>query len=263
MAEVTQHMEAYDLPNALKPILPFIDDASNWYVRRSRRRFWKSENDSDKQDAYATLHYVLVQLAHIMAPFTPFLAEELYIKLTGKKSVHLNDWPLPGHVSELVVSSMAAARDVINQGLSQRAQAGIKVRQPLSNVGVVLNTQLNDDYVEIIKEELNVKALTQSQGTDESVQLDINITTELRDERYVREVVRNIQQLRKEAGLQVDDRINLKLESAKLKTAIAEHKDMIAGETLAKKVLTSGHNFAHSSAFELDGHEVKIWLEKA
>ena len=81
--EVSEQMGKYDLQSALKPILPFIDDASNWYVRRSRKRFWKSDNDSDKDDAYRTLHYVLVYLSRVIAPFTPFLAEELYQKLTG------------------------------------------------------------------------------------------------------------------------------------------------------------------------------------
>lgn len=74
----------------MSPILPFLDDASNWFVRRSRRRFWKSEDDDDKNDAYKTLHYVLVRLAYVLAPFTPFLADELYEKLTGdKESIHL------------------------------------------------------------------------------------------------------------------------------------------------------------------------------
>ena len=89
-AEVAENMDTYDIPNATKPILPFLDDASNWYVRRSRRRFWRSsmagaddDSDGDKQDAYRTLHYVLVRLAHVLAPFTPFLAEELYQKMTG------------------------------------------------------------------------------------------------------------------------------------------------------------------------------------
>src|SRR6185312_16281031 len=91
--EVDAHMQRYDLPNALKPVLPFIDDASNWYVRRSRKRFWKTDNDADKAQAYRTLHYVLVRLSVVLAPFTPFLAEELFQKLTGGESVHLLDWP--------------------------------------------------------------------------------------------------------------------------------------------------------------------------
>ena len=92
-------MDDYNIPEALSDILPFLDDASNWYVRRSRRRFWKSEDDGDKQQAYRTLHYVLAQLSLVMAPFTPFLAEELFLKLTGGElgeSVHLLDWPKPG-----------------------------------------------------------------------------------------------------------------------------------------------------------------------
>src|SRR5690606_17190438 len=93
VAEVEEHMDEYNIPDALSPILPFLDDASNWYVRRSRRRFWKSEDDSDKNDAYRTLHYVLVRLSYLLAPFTPFLAEELYHNLTGdEESVHLKDW---------------------------------------------------------------------------------------------------------------------------------------------------------------------------
>ena len=92
VAEVERHMDTYNIPDALSPILPFLDDASNWYVRRSRRRFWKSEDDGDKNDAYRTLHYVLVRLSYILAPFTPFLAEELYHNLTGDdESIHLNE----------------------------------------------------------------------------------------------------------------------------------------------------------------------------
>ena len=90
---VEQFMDEYNIPDALSEVIPFIDDASNWYVRRSRRRFWKSEDDADKEQAYQTLHYVLARLSMVMAPFTPFLAEELYQKLTGGESVHLLDWP--------------------------------------------------------------------------------------------------------------------------------------------------------------------------
>src|SRR6185437_13378344 len=118
----------------LKPVLLFIDDASNWYVRRSRRRFWKSGNDTDKKDAYRTLHYVLVHLSMVLAPFVPFLAEELYQKLTGGESVHLLDWPKAGRVDDLALERMAYVRNVINEGLSQRAAGGIKVRQPLGDL---------------------------------------------------------------------------------------------------------------------------------
>ena len=104
VAEVERHMDTYNIPDALSPILPFLDDASNWYVRRSRRRFWKSEDDGDKNDAYRTLHYVLVRLSYILAPFTPFLAEELYHNMTGDaESIHLKDWLPAGEVNRVML----------------------------------------------------------------------------------------------------------------------------------------------------------------
>lgn len=262
ISEVDEHMQAYDLPNALQPILPFIDDASNWYVRRSRRRFWKSANDKDKQLAYRTLHYTLVQLAHVLAPFTPFLADELYIKLTAQESVHLNDWPVGGHVNELVLAQMATAREVITRGLAQRAAASIKVRQPLGQVDVVVNTRLDDEYVGIIKEELNVKELQQSTGTEINVKLDTKITTNLKQEGQVRDIVRNIQQLRKTADLSVDDRINLRIDSGKLKPAVEQFEDLITDETLAAQFSQSGSAYKHADTFELGGTKVTISLEK-
>src|SRR5690606_31597714 len=108
----------YELADAVRPILPFIDDASNWYVRRSRRRFWKSGDDADKDSAYKTLHYVLVQLSKVLAPFTPFLADELYQKLTGGESVHLLDWPKPGRIDDATLGRMQVIRHLINKGLS-------------------------------------------------------------------------------------------------------------------------------------------------
>jgi isoleucyl-tRNA synthetase len=139
--EVEEHMDKYDLPNATRPILDFVDDASNWYVRRSRKRFWKTDNDSDKDDAYKTLHWVLLRLSVLMAPFTPFLAEELFLKLTNGDSVHLLDWPKAGNVNEKLVEEMSAVRSVISDGLALRSQNQLKVRQPLASV-TVTPTQL-------------------------------------------------------------------------------------------------------------------------
>jgi isoleucyl-tRNA synthetase len=267
--EVEHHMDAYDIPNAMKPILPFLDDASNWYVRRSRRRFWKSGDDADKQDAYKTLHYVLVQLAHVMAPFTPFLAEELYTKLTGDESVHLRDWPAVGHVNELALERMAYVREVINEGLSQRAAAGIKVRQPVSDLwikgGPKFLDEMDEEYVAILKEELNVKAVWyETQEDDHEVRIETKLTPALRREGMMREVVRNVQSARKQAGLNVDDRIKLGLSSddKELAKAIEEHKDVIIAETLAN-ALGHGSNYAHSATCKVDDAELIISLEKA
>jgi isoleucyl-tRNA synthetase len=276
-SEVSRHMEAYDIPNAMKPILPFIEDASNWYVRRSRRRFWKSEDDGDKQNAYRTLHYVLMQLAHIMAPFTPFLAEELYRKLTGGESVHLRDWPKPGLVNELVVRDMEAVREAINIGLSQRAEKRVKVRQPLAGVEIKAHAADVGKYRDVIAEELNVKSVSISDvnkvfnvvGGDGGklrilVKLDFDLTPELKREGMMREAVRNIQSSRKKAGLEVDDRITLSLSTSddELRKAINEHQATILAETLATE-LVFDQAYEYESVCTVDGAPLTISLEKA
>lgn len=245
--EVEKHLDAYDIPNAVKPILPFIEDASNWYVRRSRRRFWKSGDDTDKNNAYRTLHYVLVQLSQVLAPFTPFLAEELYQKLTGGESVHLLDWPKVGHVNELVVRDMETVRDYVNQALSIRAKERIKIRQPLASVTV---PTLGDfvDFADILTEELNVKSV--KQGSE--LGFDLTITDELKREGLMREIIRHVQSARKQAGLNVDDHIALVLttDSSELQAAISEHRSVIAAETLAD---TFGGT--------VDGYQVDVKVE--
>jgi len=246
--QIDKSMLAYDIPNALKPVSVFIEDASNWYVRRSRKRFWKSEDDKDKIDAYKTLHHVLTRLSVILAPFTPFLSEELYTKLTGDKSVHLLDWPEAGHINELLIRDMSLVRNIINDGLSKRATAGIKVRQPLGKATIegtgdfIQEGELKD----IIAEELNVKEVifkkslkkNINQQADFSVTIDMNITDELKHEGIMREIIRAVQNGRKEARLQVDDRIilNLSSEDKSIKRAVETYKDLIMHETLAKKL---------------------------
>ncbi|TAL14906.1 isoleucine--tRNA ligase [Patescibacteria group bacterium] len=257
VAEVGKNMDTYDIPNAVKPILPFIEDASNWYVRRSRRRFWKSGDDTDKNNAYRTLHYVLVQLSEVLAPFTPFLADELYQKLTGGESVHLLDWPVGGHVNELVVSDMELVREYVNQGLSIRAKERQKVRQPLASVTVpTFGTTI--DFKDILKDELNVKDVFD--GGD--VSLDLYVTPELAREGLMREVVRHVQSARKDAGLNVDDRINLSLktEDDDLQKAIVEHETTIADETLATHLRSGEYNY--NTTVKIDGVELTISLEK-
>jgi len=256
--EVEKHMDGYDMPNAMKPILPFIEDASNWYVRRSRRRFWKSGDDTDKNNAYRTLHYVLVQLAQIMAPFTPFLAEELYQKLTGGESVHLLDWPKTGHINELVVQDMETVRDYVNAGLSLRAKERLKVRQPLASVTVPALGQFVS-FEDILTEELNVKQV--KEGGE--LALDLEVTPELKREGLMREVVRHVQNARKQAGLNVDDRIELSLvaDGAELKKAIVEYKDVIASETLAESMTEA--EYEYSVDLKVEGMSLNVSLQKA
>ena len=256
--EVEDALEAYDLQAALRPILPFIDDASNWFVRRSRRRFWKSEDDGDKNDAYRTLHYVLVRLSYMLAPITPFLAEELYRKLTSDtESVHLKDWIVGGSVNQAVMDEMETVRDYVNQGLSLRAKAKLKVRQPLASVTVpALGKSI--EFEPILLDELNVKAVK----IGETVSIDEVLTDELKREGLMREVVRHVQAARKQAGLNVDDHIRLSLQSADevLNEAIAEHQSIITAETLADVLEAS--TYAYEVVVQVEGSELTVSLEK-
>jgi isoleucyl-tRNA synthetase len=260
VAEVEKNMDAYNIPDAMSPILPFIDDASNWFVRRSRRRFWKSDETSDKEMAYKTLHYVLVRLAYVLAPFTPFLAEELYHNMTGdKESVHLKDWMPAGHVNELVMNDMEEVRNYVNQGLSLRAKSGLKVRQPLASVTV---PRLGEfvDFAAILTDELNVKQVL----VGKEVAIDEALTPELTREGLMREVVRYVQSARKKAGLNVDDRIELVLQpqNDELKKAIEEHRETIKSETLATSLHTSGSH-QYQETVTIDGAELVISLVAA
>lgn len=257
--EIRSFMDVYDVPGAVKPILPFIDDASNWYVRRSRRRFWKSGDDRDKQDAYRTLHYVLVRLSMIMAPFTPFMSEELYRRLAGGESVHLLDWPVSGRVNELVLQDMATVREYVNVGLSQRAAKGVKVRQPLASVTVPGLGEFVD-FEEILREELNVKQVL----TGGEVALDFSLTPELKREGMSREVIRRVQAARKAAGLNVDDHINLRLlAEGELAVAIGEHRDVIMRETLADELTAElSEASGYLERAEVEGMPLELQLSK-
>lgn len=269
---IDDSMQAYDLPSALRAVLPFIDDASNWYVRRSRKRFWKTENDQDKDQAYTTLHYVLQQLVVLLAPFVPFMSEEIYRLLTGRKSVHLQDWPKLGLIDESLISSMAYVREIINEGLRQRAEAAIKVRQPLAAVTVVDNTGvLNKELKNIIAEELNVKevkvkSVTKITTSNLIAVIDLRLTPKLKQEGLAREIIRNVQKARKDAGLNVDDRIELQLGSHHqdiIDILNSDLVDLIKRETLTSAFNESELNNAFSQTVSVDGFELVIKLRVA
>ena len=263
--QITEGMEAYNIPAALSSVLEFIDDMSNWFVRRSRRRFWKSEDDQDKLEAYSTLYYVLIYLAKILAPFTPFLAEELYQKMTGAgvvnseipESVHLLDWPEAGVIDEAVLIQMAKTREIITAGLAERmkkteSEAQIKVRQPLAKL-VYAGEELDDFYEQIIMEEVNVKSVEHG----EALVLDKTLTPELLEEGKIRELIRFVQAARKKAGLNVDDRIRLMV-SMEVPEA---YREMLMNEVLAEELVHEG-NFAYDEIVKVQGENVAISLEK-
>ena len=263
--QITEGMEAYNIPAALSSVLEFIDDMSNWFVRRSRRRFWKSEDDQDKLEAYSTLYYALIYLAKILAPFTPFLAEELYQKMTGAgvvnseipESVHLLDWPEAGVIDEAVLTQMAKTREIITAGLAERmkkteTEAQIKVRQPLAKL-VYAGEKLDDFYEQIIMEEVNVKSVEHG----EALALDKTLTQKLLEEGKIRELIRFVQAARKKAGLNVDDRIKLMVSMEVPET----YREMLMNEVLAEELVYEG-NFAYDEIVKVQGENVAISLEK-
>ncbi len=243
---VTTHMDKYVFLESTRSIRDFIADLSQWYLRRSRDRF-KGDDASDKKAAIATLKHVLVTLAKVMAPFTPFFAEYLYQEAGGKlESVHLEDWPKAGKVDSKLVDSMNTVRSISSRGLEARMAAKINVRQPLSKLKVqsAKCKVLNAELVQIIKDEINVKEVEAAASLEKEVELDTAMTPELREEGDLRELIREIQDLRKEAGLSVGDAAIL-IVSADKKDFVSKHEAVIrktasissieSGETLSLK----------------------------
>ncbi|MBP5993506.1 MAG: isoleucine--tRNA ligase [Candidatus Moranbacteria bacterium] len=239
-----QSMEVYELNKAARLFMPFIDNLSNWYIRRSRDRFWKNENDNDKEAAYQTLYDVLVTLSELMAPFTPFLSEEIYRNLTGEASVHLADWPTNnGSIDELLNDLMKDVREIVSIGLQKRAEAKIKVRQPLNQIRLKSDTykKLLDTVSDpkdkmflenIILSELNVKGIYFDGSAEENIVLDIELTDDLKLEGEMNEINRAIQDGRKKAGFNVEDRIVLGYMGK-------ENVFQKFGDEIAKKVLAT------------------------
>ena len=263
--EIVEGMEEYNLPKATGGILPFVDDLSNWFVRRSRRRFWKSEDSADKMEAYATLYYVLLMLSKLIAPFVPFLAEELYHNLTGhtgeSDSVHLLDFPESGEVNLPVIEQMKRTREIISEGLAQRmnrsdTEEQIKVRQPLS-MFTYSGEKLPEEYEQMIADEVNVKKVEHGRET----KLNKELTDELRAEGFARELIRVVQAGRKKAGLSVDDRIKLYVEC----TLEPEYAEMVKTEVLATEFASADNkqNYAYDEVVKVEGKQITISLEKA
>ncbi|PJE69809.1 isoleucine--tRNA ligase [Candidatus Shapirobacteria bacterium CG10_big_fil_rev_8_21_14_0_10_48_15] len=215
IAAITAAAEAFDTAAATQIFEEFLKDLSTWYVRRSRDRL--------EPAFFGTLHLILVTSAKILAPFVPFLAEEMFVNLTGQESVHLTDWPSSEKVSKTdrqLLSQMALVRQICELGHAARKKAGIKVRQPLTKLRVNLDSELtklierltpsrwHDELTQLIRDELNVKQIIFKKGKRElAVELDAKITPALKEEGDVRELIHQIQQLRRQADCRLDQKI--------------------------------------------------------
>ncbi|HVD47764.1 MAG TPA: class I tRNA ligase family protein, partial [Candidatus Limnocylindria bacterium] len=260
-SSVTDGLDKYDAVEPARRIQRFVDDLSNWYIRRSRRRFWKSKSDRDKLAAYQTLFEALTTMCKLMAPFVPFMADAMYRNLAEGASVHHADFPEPSTAHDPdVEKNMALARQAVELGLAARDAARIKVRQPLASISLP-GDPLPEEIAAIVREELNVKQLIFGAP---DVKLDTTITEELRLEGLTREVVRLIQDRRKQLGLNVEDRIHTRYEAdGMLVRAIEKHADYIKNETLSVTLEKGRADGFEGEQQMLEGEQIWIGLKRA
>ncbi len=259
---VDSKLADYDVTGAARPIAAFVDDLSKWYIRRSRSRFWKSQSDSDKQAAYQTLHTTLTTVAQLLAPFTPFISDAMHRNLSGGRSVHLADYPSVDAEAfdPNLEEQMTAARRIVEAGNAARDAARIKVRQPLRSIAVP-GDPLPEEIAAIIREELNVKSLL---FRAKEVKLDTDITEELKLEGLARELVRMVNDLRRQLGFNVEDRVHGRYEAGgMLARAIEKHADYIKRETLALDLKPGREEGFEGDERRVEGEYVWIGLKRA
>lgn len=331
--EVDESMLNYDLQKSTNSISNFVQNLTNWYIRRSRRRFWKSENDDDKMQAYDTLYYVLIQFSKVLAPFCPFIAEKIYKILNDKESVHLENFPLFDEklIDYDLNEEMNLVQNIISLWLWLRSKNSLRVRQALASISIWEN--LSDYYIDIIKDELNVKKVItnydisqiakkiampnakliwpkywkavqeiiknakeanfeelqdwkikvgdyvleknefeisyQTKWSDLSVHwgfgtviaMDLNITKELKNEWYARDIVRIIQEARKEIDYNVADRIKIQLKIDNWEKIIDNFGEYIQNETLSE-IVEELLDFDIEKEFDLDWVKWVVRLKK-
>jgi isoleucyl-tRNA synthetase len=290
--DVDTNLNSYDPTDAGRKIEEFVNDLSNWYVRRSRRRFWKSGNDTDKISAYTTLYECLVTLTRLLAPFMPFMAEEIYQNLVksafpdAQESVHLTDFPAADttKIDKPLTSAIQLAIKVSSLGRAVRSGAGIKVRQPLSRVVVAVKSKTDREGLMSLKpqvlEELNVKDIDYVDTASElekpdyvvmtegdlSVAVSTALTPELELEGMAREIVHRIQTMRKSAGFEIADYIAIFYEGDEYIQRVMQDSasvDYVKQETLSRRVVSGvPEQGSYNESFKLGGHAVKLGVKK-
>ncbi|MEK9166604.1 MAG: class I tRNA ligase family protein, partial [Patescibacteria group bacterium] len=244
LGEVTEHLEHYRMVEAARVLGEFTaEDLSRWYIRRIRSEMKQKKSAAAKECAH-TLGFVLSDLARALAPFTPFVAEGIYQGLGGKKpSVHMEDWPKERKLnveSRELLEKMEKIRTIVSEALEARQKAGIKIRQPLSRLLINVGPSMFDkQLIDLICGEVNVKKVEFSGNLETSVALDTALTPELKEEGFVREFIRQVQDFRKELKLSPQDRVLLSAEGNS-----EDEKTLKRYEALIKKEITV-------SAFEI------------
>ena len=261
---ITEKLDEYDVVGAARLFEGFVDDLSNWYVRRSRKRF----QGADKGEAIQTLYYVLLKLSKLLAPFTPFLAESLYRELRGKEeSVHMEDYPSSEKklINEKLEDKMRKVREIVNSGLKERAKAGIKVRQPLNEFFVgKLGEDLDRDTLSLAAEELNVKKVSFDKELKDEVKLDTVLTSELKEEGTIREIIRSIQIMRKDAALKPEDEILVNFSGDKeLEDVLEKNRENVLTEGRIKELsVGKKEGLNNQKEVKIEGKEALIEIKK-
>jgi isoleucyl-tRNA synthetase len=273
ISETTRCLEDYDLPRAAKPIADFVNDLSTWYLRRSRERF-KSGNGKEQGAALSALREVLFKLALVSAPFMPYLAEHLWQEIGQDSSVHLQDWPHfdDDLIDEKILEKMRQAREIVELALALRDEAGVKIRQPLSTLFYTASG-LDAEYEQIIADELNVlkiefvkkipeaNEVKKKEMANAAVGLDIELNEQLKQLGLLRELTRQINQLRKEAGLTIKDSVKIiyQTDSAELKALFGDKKLV---QKLLQATLATGLEAGEGKKLvKINNVEIKITLK--
>jgi isoleucyl-tRNA synthetase len=290
ITDVDSSLETYNPTGAARKIEEFVDMLSNWYVRRSRRRFWKSESDTDKLSAYNTLYHCLVTVSKLIAPFMPYLAEEMYQNLVcsvdknAPISVHLADFPVAdtGKVNKDLSADTQLAMKVCSLGRAARSQANVKVRQPLGQALIRVNSvRERDGLIRImpqILEELNVKTLAFTDKVEElnmpdlcvsmegevSVAVPRNVSPELAEEGLAREIVHRLQTMRKTAGFEIADYIVTYYQGDDyVKQVMTNYTDYVKLETLSRSLIEGKpEEGVVTETFKLNDHAVVLGVKK-
>jgi len=262
--EVTENVENFNIHKATRAIEEFvIEDLSNWYIRRSRKRLWVEEENEDKLSCYSTLYDVFLTLSKLSAPFIPFLAEVIYQGIRHddmEESVHLCDYPEVNSslIDEDMEKAMDVVREIADMGRAIRSRAGVKIRYPLGRAIVVCDENVEkkiSPLMGLVKEEINVKSVEFSRDTAEyskeiekgdylieesekiKLIMDVRLTPELFAEGFSREIVRRIQSMRKELNLDIEDRINTQIAVDEEKIEpLSKWLDYIRGETRSENI---------------------------
>ncbi len=270
--EVTRGLEAYELDRAARPFADFIDDLSTWYLRRSRDRF--KEDGPEKEAALATTRHILLQTAKLLAPFMPFLAEDIYQRVKGnvsqndghnsiKESVHLEQWPSAGKIDANVLKNMAETRRLASVALEARMKAKINVRQPLAKLSIKktpASSALTQEFLNLILDEINVKAvgvvdsLSAVAASENEIELDTTMTQELKEEGNVRELIRAIQDLRKKENLTISDMAELKVMTDETGKAFIERNKTELMKTTGLSGITCSVEFFGGEEIAVDSY---------